>query len=148
MRLPSWVCAVCSQHFTRKYNAKKHNFELHAEKGTVVRFMDYIIGRIDGKFLPDDPSRYYRRTTKWSSQVGSGPQIESPSQDKTIADSTYGRTFSMPSDIYKKPGDNSQIDFHTTNDGPTNKLAVQSRINYKLNLYKSLLSECCPECSI
>lgn len=145
MRLPSWVCAVCSQHFTRKYSAKKHNFELHAGKGTIVRFMDYIIGRIDGKFLPDDPSRHYRRRTKWSSQVDTGPQIARPRQDKTIADSTYGRTFSMPSDIYEKPLDNSQVGFRTTNDWPTNKLTVQSRINYKLKLYKSILNERYPD---
>jgi hypothetical protein len=143
VRLPSWVCALCSQHFTRKYSAKKHNFELHADTGTIVRFMDYIIGRIDGKFLPDDPSRYYRRRSKWSSQVGAGPQIANPRQDKTIADSTHGRAFSMPSDIYEKPLDNSA--FHTTNDGPTNKLTVQSRINYKLKLYKSILNECYPD---
>jgi hypothetical protein len=97
--------------------------------------MDYIIGRIDGKILPDDPSRYYRRRANLSNQIGTGPQIVNSRPDKTVADSTHGRAFSMmPSDLYEKPQDNSQNEFFATNDGPTNKLTVQSNINYKLNL--------------
>jgi hypothetical protein len=99
-----------------------------------------------GKFLPDDLSRYYRRTTKWSNQIGTGPQIFGSRPDKTVADSTHGRVFSLlPSDIYEKPEGNSQIEFHATNDEPTDKVTVGSNINYKLKLYKFLLDECCPD---
>ncbi len=94
MRVPTWVCPLCSQHFIRKYSAKKHNQELHEGNGTIVKFMDYIIGRIDGKFLPNDPSMYYRVKRKWPGSLQTGTS----NTDRTVADSTYGQAFQqMPS---------------------------------------------------
>jgi hypothetical protein len=54
----TWVCATCAQHFTREYGANRHNNNLHEGKGIVVRLLDYIIGRINGQFLPRDPLAY------------------------------------------------------------------------------------------
>ena len=51
----TWVCATCAQHFTREYGANRHNSNLHEGKGTVVRLLDYMVGRINGQFLPNDP---------------------------------------------------------------------------------------------
>jgi hypothetical protein len=60
----TWVCATCSEHFTRGYGANRHNNNLHEGKGTVVRLLDYIVGRINGQFLPKDPLEYRRKKGK------------------------------------------------------------------------------------
>jgi hypothetical protein len=53
-----WFCALCSEGFTRKYSANRHNQNLHHEQGKLVRTIDYIIGRLAGKYGEGDPSTY------------------------------------------------------------------------------------------
>ena len=42
---PSYVCCTCSQDFTRKYNANRHNQNIHFGKAEIVRYFEYLIGR-------------------------------------------------------------------------------------------------------
>ena len=51
----NWVCATCEEHFTRKYSASRHNNNLHFGNGLIVTFLDYIVGRVSGQYLPSDP---------------------------------------------------------------------------------------------
>jgi hypothetical protein len=55
MRYPLYVCATCSQGFTRKSSANRHNLNIHSGKGDIVRFLDYIVGRIKGLYATADP---------------------------------------------------------------------------------------------
>ncbi len=54
----NFVCTVCSQTFTRRWRGKKHNIQLHYGNATIVRQLDYIIGRLNGRYQPGDPSLY------------------------------------------------------------------------------------------
>jgi hypothetical protein len=54
----SWVCSICGQGLTRKSTAVRHNNNLHSGGAMLVRPYDYIIGRLNGKFLQSDPSSY------------------------------------------------------------------------------------------
>jgi hypothetical protein len=54
----TYVCSTCSQCFTRKESGKRHNNNLHSGTAKIVRFIDYIIGRISGHYLPSDPLSY------------------------------------------------------------------------------------------
>ena len=56
-----WVCATCSQDFTRKYSAQRHLRTLHGGKGDIVRTLDYIVGRMEGKYIRADPMSYRRK---------------------------------------------------------------------------------------
>lgn len=57
----AWICAICSKGFTRKSSAKRHNDNLHSSGAMVVRPIEYIIGRLNGKFpVPHDPLSYRR----------------------------------------------------------------------------------------
>jgi hypothetical protein len=58
MGRPSYVCATCSEHFTRKHSAKRHNQNLHNGMGEIVRLIDYLAGRSSGKYKPDNPFWY------------------------------------------------------------------------------------------
>jgi hypothetical protein len=56
-----WFCALCSEGFTRKYSANRHDQNLHRGQGKIVRMIDYIIGRLAGNYNPGDPLAYRSR---------------------------------------------------------------------------------------
>ncbi|MFY9796550.1 MAG: hypothetical protein WAJ93_12765, partial [Candidatus Nitrosopolaris sp.] len=60
MGRPSYVCATCSEHFTRKYSAKRHNQNIHNSMGEIVRLIDYLAGRSSGQYTPNNPFWFKR----------------------------------------------------------------------------------------
>ena len=52
------VCAACGQGFTRKSSGARHIYNLHAGQAVIVKPYEYIIGRLNGEFLPGDPAAY------------------------------------------------------------------------------------------
>lgn len=60
----SYVCGTCSEHFTRKYSGMRHNLNIHNGGAEIVRLIDYIVGRVSGRYLATHPS-WYRRERKW-----------------------------------------------------------------------------------
>jgi hypothetical protein len=79
MGRPSYVCTVCSEHFTRKYSATRHNQNLHNGAAEIVRLIDYLAGRFSGQYKPDNPF-WYKRNNPYDKIGG------------TVADSV-GNTF-------------------------------------------------------
>jgi len=80
MGRPSYVCTVCSEHFTRKYSARRHNQNLHDGNADIVRLIDYLAGRSSGLYTPNNPF-WFKRNNPYGNI---GPA--------TIADS-IGNTF-------------------------------------------------------
>jgi hypothetical protein len=60
MGRPSYVCTVCSEHFTRKYSATRHNHNLHNGAAEIVRLIDYLAGRSSGQYTPNNPFWFKR----------------------------------------------------------------------------------------
>src|SRR5215207_1879050 len=85
----TWICATCSQGFTRKYGAKRHILNLHSGKANAVRFIDYVIGRLSGEFFPADPM-IYRRPKKQSTST-----VISHDHSHTLS-SAVQKTFKTP----------------------------------------------------
>jgi hypothetical protein len=87
MKLPPYVCVNCTQTFTRRSSACRHNLILHFNQGIIVRTLEYIIGRSCGRFLPPNQSskRQFRRPTFLRNQKmdnlesGFGVAIHEPS---------------------------------------------------------------------
>ena len=52
----NYVCATCGQDFTRRCSANRHNNRFHFGNGIIVRSLEYVIGRINGQFLPPSPA--------------------------------------------------------------------------------------------
>ena len=75
----NYVCTVCSQHFTRKYSAKRHNFNIHSGRSEIVPFIEYMAGRSSGQYLASHPS-WYRK------QRGFQRDRNYPSENRVIAD--------------------------------------------------------------
>jgi hypothetical protein len=82
MGRPTYVCASCSEHFTRKYSAKRHNFNIHAGRSEIVPFIEYMVGRSSGRYLASHPSWYRKQKgSQWNSSY--------PSENRVIADSSF-----------------------------------------------------------
>lgn len=61
-----WICATCSEGFTRSYSADRHIRNLHSGLAKKVRLIDYIIGRVSGEYFPADPLIYRHAKEQWS----------------------------------------------------------------------------------
>ena len=64
---------ICSQSFTRNFSAKRHDINLHGGNGEYVRYMDYEIGRVQGKYYQNDPAFF----KKYSYNYGN-PNVNKP----------------------------------------------------------------------
>jgi hypothetical protein len=97
----AWICAICSQGFTRKPSAKRHNDNLHSSGAKVVRPIEYMIGRLNGKFpVPHDPLSY-RRNNK-SQMNALGPTLSKPILDIRKDKRYDGNIRQQPIDNYTK----------------------------------------------
>lgn len=95
----TYVCATCSEHFTRKYSAARHNLTLHNGRGEIVRLLEYLAGTISGRYLPSHPS-WYRRTQKW--ETATAPIYNNEFEVAALADSV-GDTFKPGNDLQQAP---------------------------------------------
>ena len=57
----TYVCATCSEDFTRKYSATRHNITIHGNRGEIVPLLDFLVGRYSGRYQASHPSWYRRR---------------------------------------------------------------------------------------
>jgi hypothetical protein len=107
------VCALCSQEFTRRYSADRHNQNLHHGQGKIVRMIDYVIGRIAGEYSAANPLAYRSSYRKQASPSTRSDAKEFSFHSTTIAhDSSQGNSSSAPSHIneyvpYEQPSTNS-----------------------------------------
>ena len=74
----NYVCATCGQDFTRRYSANRHNNHFHFGNGIIVRFLEYIIGRTNGRFSPPQPANNNNLSTRiirkwWHNNNSSSP---------------------------------------------------------------------------
>lgn len=93
-----WICAICGEDFTRMPSAKRHNNNLHPSGAMIVRPIEYIIGRLIGKFpVPLDPLSY--RRNKKSQMNAFGPNYHSESiLDMKEDQGYYGNVRQQPKD--------------------------------------------------
>ena len=119
----TWVCTTCAEHFTRGYSADRHNNNLHEGKGTVVRLLDYIVGSINGQFLPKDPLSYRTKKGKDNKNNLLFGSIQNSSNNnnlgsKVIADSMNGILSheNIISKLPPKPQSKANSTYHHSND--------------------------------
>jgi hypothetical protein len=67
--MPLYVCGTCSQHFTRRYNANRHNKNIRVNRAEIVRFIEYLIGRPIGKYLASNPLSYRSKRRTYNKDV-------------------------------------------------------------------------------
>ena len=107
----TYVCATCSEHFTRKYSASRHNLNIHNGGAEIVRLIDYIVGRVSGRYLATHPS-WYRREQKW--QTHSNHIYDNKFRPATVTDSS-GDTFQRIDARQQAPQANMYYSSHYSN---------------------------------
>jgi hypothetical protein len=83
----NFVCSICSQTFTRRWRGKTHNINLHFGSAEIVRLIDYIIGRLNGRYSPGDPSLYRSKKANVFSHESNSTAFD---HDKSLKTSTRG----------------------------------------------------------
>jgi hypothetical protein len=58
MRRPTYVCATCAEHFARRYSATRHNLTIHGNRGEIVTYLEYLVGRKTGRYQASNSSWY------------------------------------------------------------------------------------------
>jgi hypothetical protein len=61
---PRWACAICGMYSSRRYSVKRHINNLHNGIGNIVSFIDYIAGRRQGVYFPNQIPNYLVRQTQ------------------------------------------------------------------------------------
>jgi hypothetical protein len=85
MRRPTHVCSTCSEHFTRRYSATRHNLTIHSGRGEIVTYLEYLVGRNSGRYRPSHPSLYRRRRgEKRSHNFGHATTVAADSMGDTF----------------------------------------------------------------
>jgi hypothetical protein len=69
MGRPNYVCTICSEHFTRKYSAIRHNLAIHNGGAEIVTLVEYVVGRKSGRYQATHPF-WYRRNGKRTHKFG------------------------------------------------------------------------------
>jgi hypothetical protein len=52
MSKPNWACSGCGMYSSRRWSVERHILNLHGGISNVVPFVDYLIGRKSGFYLP------------------------------------------------------------------------------------------------
>jgi hypothetical protein len=127
------VCATCSEHFTRRYSATRHNLTIHNGRGEIVPLLEYLVGRNSGRYHASHPSWYRRRRSKEERIHGFGHAISADSmgnfrprvlQHETLSRSTptplsTSQAQPQPQGVLSYPTDRISEPIHKTNDqGP------------------------------
>jgi hypothetical protein len=60
---PKWACANCGMYSSRRYSVKRHIQNSHGGGAFLVSFVDYLVGRQAGHYLPSSPPTYETKTT-------------------------------------------------------------------------------------
>ena len=61
MSKPNWACSVCGMYSSRRWSVERHILNLHNGSGNVVPFVDYLVGRQSGIYLPKFRPTFVRK---------------------------------------------------------------------------------------
>jgi hypothetical protein len=79
----NYICTLCSQTFTRRLSGERHNLNLHSGMAPIVRFIDYIVGRIEGRYHPSNPL-LFRRKNKYTHRKNNSQSMDNCKNEKTV----------------------------------------------------------------
>ena len=79
----NYVCTLCSQPFTRRPSGERHSLNLHSGMAPIVRLIDYIVGRIEGRYQPSNPL-LFRRKNKYMHRKNNSTSMDNCKNEKTV----------------------------------------------------------------
>jgi hypothetical protein len=69
MSKPNWACSGCGMYSSRRWSVERHILNLHDGSGNVVPFVDYLIGRKSGFYLPSPRPTYEKKSSSATNTV-------------------------------------------------------------------------------
>ena len=144
----TYVCTTCSEHFTRKYSATRHNLTIHNSRGDIVRLLEYLVGTLSGQYLPSHPS-WYRRNQKWETPTAHNSNNES---GLAIFADSVGDTFRHGNGLQQVPQGNIYKNSHYSTSpisqathksiAPYGTQSQSQETSLKIKELKTLLDKC------
>jgi hypothetical protein len=61
MNKPRWACTACGMYSSRKDSVKRHVDKFHGGTGVIVSFIDYLVGRFSGVYVPGIRPTYLKK---------------------------------------------------------------------------------------
>jgi hypothetical protein len=61
MSQPNWACSACGMYSSRRWSVERHILNLHDGISNVVPFVDYLVGRKSGFYLPKFRPTFVRK---------------------------------------------------------------------------------------
>ncbi len=58
---PNWVCSTCGMWSNRKFSVKRLIINKHYGNAFLVTYIDYLVGRQSGLYLPSSPPDYQKK---------------------------------------------------------------------------------------
>jgi hypothetical protein len=123
----NFVCTICSETFTRRPTGERHSLNLHSGMAPIVRLIDYIVGRIEGRYQPSNPL-LFRRKNKYMHRKNNSMSIDNCKNEKTVnevssqftvmPDKTKESSQSMTRGSFKFGHKQDLFDIPTDNVGP------------------------------
>ncbi len=55
---PNWVCSICGMWSNRKYSVKRHIKNKHEGNASLVKYIDYVVGRQSGIYQPSSSTSF------------------------------------------------------------------------------------------
>jgi hypothetical protein len=80
----TWICAICSQGFTRKGTGVRHSRNLHSGNVMLVRPYEYIVGRLRGTYKQSDPLLFRRKRREGNTTITRLTSVNNPRSTKPI----------------------------------------------------------------
>jgi hypothetical protein len=78
----NYVCAICSKTFTRRGSCERHRKNNDLDPTASVSFVDYIVGRLSGRYQPGDPSIHRRKYGDKKRQINDTFFVENSKRTK------------------------------------------------------------------
>jgi hypothetical protein len=102
MSKPNWACSGCGMYSSRRWSVERHILNLHDGIGNVVPFVDYLVGRKSGVYLPKFRPTFVRKNATKTVTLMDTFKNEFL---KTFASNAVNKALSSP------PIQNHQFDF-------------------------------------
>jgi len=61
MNKPRWACTTCGMYSSRRDSVKRHIDKVHDGTGIIVSFIDYLVGRFSGVYVPGIRPTYMKK---------------------------------------------------------------------------------------
>jgi hypothetical protein len=139
---PLYACGTCGLHFTRRFNAERHNKTLHDNKADIVTFSEYMGGRTSGKYPPGNPMSC-RIKNSYASKRNIVHQYENDNnthynQQKHVLDSTKSNSMRNSRDNMLSARNQFDIERYVNN---LLEFRQQARENRKKQRIEELIKE-------